>query len=143
MVVHARKSAFFAYIATAFALLPSCNQEPAMTFASSADGSITLHLANSGRVVDHLDYRLSRPGMSEITGTVPVNNNNEASMRIAGRPAAQGYVLVLEAKTRDGIRCIGAASFGVLPNKQTPILVELSCVGPPFLLLRLGCSRPQ
>lgn len=125
MFTSARNSVFFALIATTFALMPACSRETALTVAST--GAMGLNLVVPARVSDSIDYRITRPGMSEITGILDLNDLNGFSMSLAGLPTGDGYIIELKTRTREGAPCIGVSAFEIVESKQTRVVVELTC----------------
>lgn len=92
-------------------------------FSSTGEVAFGLTLPD-GRVVERVDFELSRQGMEVRRGTLPIGADGTASGIIADVPAGEGYQLSLQTPAAE---CRAAAELTVEAGTTTRVQLVLQC----------------
>jgi hypothetical protein len=93
-------------------------------------GTLKLTAEISGElVIDAVNYRLTGNGMAPREGSVDLSQpGGKLAVLLNGVPAGLGYLVTLEAVTRDGLTtCRGQASVDILAGRISQIHLVLHC----------------
>jgi 3-phytase len=111
-------------------LLGGCSlhsDSPAAVEDAGAIG-VALQLA-PGIDLPSVTYTITRAGGFSKTGPLDLTNSSKLVARIGGLPPGAGYSISLTGNATGGFGCLGSATFAVMSNATTNVVVNLQCKG--------------
>jgi hypothetical protein len=95
-------------------------------------GSVGFRLSlPGGAMINTIDYTITGPNGFMKTASIDVAGSGSTfTAKIDGLPQGNGYMIVLTAKTTDGMTtCTGSATFNITAGQTTSVNIGLQCPG--------------
>ena len=115
--------------AAALVALAACSSPSAPSTASGSVGAVGLNLdVAPGTTLSSVAYTITGPASFLKTGTIDVSHTGTLSALLSPIPAGTGFTISLDATAAGGgTTCAGMATFDVMANQTSTVVVHLTC----------------